>query len=70
MTAINDPTTATKQITFFVESGEDIDRAVCTRSGASAKTMMGCATIGCTLPDRGNLRMILRKRTVHGDVML
>jgi hypothetical protein len=63
-------TTTTKQITFFVESGEDIDDEVWISSGASAKTMIGCATIGCTPPNKVNLRMILRKRTVHDDVMV
>ena len=62
-------TTATKQNTFFVESGEDIDHGVWSSSGASAKTMIGCATIGCSLPNKVKLRMILRKRTVT-DVMV
>jgi hypothetical protein len=53
-----------------VESGEDIDHGVWISSGASAKTMIGCATIGCSLPNKVNLRMILRKRTVHDDVMV
>jgi hypothetical protein len=63
-------TTATKELTVLVESGEDIDHGVCTPSGAGAKTMIGCATIGCNLPNKGNLRMILRTRTVHDDVMV
>ena len=63
-------TTATKQITFFVESGEDIDHGVRSPLARALTQIMGCATIGCTLPNKLNLRMILRKRIVHGDVMI
>ena len=63
-------TTATKQITFFVESGEDIDHGVRSPLAHALTQMIGCATIGCTRPIKVNLGMILRKRIVHGDVMI
>lgn len=63
-------TTATKEITFFVESGEDIDHGVRSPLAHALSQLMECAMIGCTLPNKVNLRMILRRRIDNGDVMI
>ena len=53
-----------------MESGEDINHGVRSPLAHALTQMIGCATIGCTRPIKVNLGMILRKRIVHGDVMI